>query len=65
MKDQKNKVERYTGDAEETAQTSRNKKNEQMKGLKEKRSSTDNMPEEKNYQKPNSENQHGEKKSKN
>lgn len=60
MKDVTDKVKKYRGDVEKTAQTSRNKKNEQMKGLVEKRSSKDNSPEKKNYQKPNSENQQGE-----
>ena len=61
IKDKTNKVVKYTGDAEETAQTSRNKKNEQMKALKEERSAKDNMPENDNYQRPKSESQHGQK----
>lgn len=64
VKDQTDKVKKYTGEAEDTAQTSRNKKAEQMKGLKEKRSSKDNSPEKDNYQKPNSSSQHGEKSAK-
>jgi len=61
IKDKTDKVVKYTGDTEATAQKSGNNKNEQMKALKEKRSSKDNSPEKENYQKPNSSGQHGEK----